>query len=100
MSSEIVGPVSIFIIVRIAPTIAIYMCIAIFCKIIAKLYNDKQSNGKFQNHSRGNVSHNDRSNDFSVDSNAHVYSNRWGNSNNNKDRYRFHNLNRHEKQTL
>jgi hypothetical protein len=64
-----------------------------------KLYNDKQSNGKFQNHSRGNVSHNDRSNDFSVDSNAHVYSNRWGNSNNNKDRYRSHNLNRHEKQT-
>ena len=49
------------------------------------LYNDKQSNGKFQNHSRGNVSHNDRSNDFSVDSSVHVYSNRWGNSNNNKD---------------
>ena len=60
-----------------------------------KLYNDKQSNGKFQNHS----SHNDRSNDFSVDSSAHVYSNRWGNSNNNKDSYRSHNLNRHEKQT-
>jgi hypothetical protein len=63
------------------------------------LYNDKQSNGKFKNHSRGNVSHNDRSNDFSVDSSAHVYSNRWGNSNNNKDSYRSHNLNRHEKQT-
>ena len=49
------------------------------------LYNDKQSNGKFQNHS--------------VDSSVHVYSNRWGNSNNNKDSYRSHNLNRHEKQT-
>jgi hypothetical protein len=50
-----------------------------------KLYNDKQSNCKFQNHSRRNVSHNDRSNDFSVNSSAHVYSNRWGISNNNKD---------------
>jgi hypothetical protein len=53
-----------------------------------KLYIDKQSNGTFKNHSRGNVSHNDRNNDFSVDSSAHVYSNRWGNSNNNKDSYR------------
>jgi hypothetical protein len=30
MSIQIVGPVTIFIIVRIAPTIAIYMCTAIY----------------------------------------------------------------------
>jgi hypothetical protein len=37
MSIQIVGPVTIFIIVRIAPTIAIYMCTAIYWKIIVSI---------------------------------------------------------------
>jgi hypothetical protein len=37
MSIQIVGPVTIFIIVRIDPTIAIYKCTAIYWKIIASI---------------------------------------------------------------